>query len=149
MMMTANHQHLTDCRRRVLRAGAVYFALVFAAGFLLGSIRVPLLVPRLGERIAELLETPVMLVVIFFSSRHVVRRFALTSHARLSLVVGLVALVLLLAAEVLLAFAIAGRSVLEYISGRDPVSGTVYLASLLLYAALPWLHARRTGAQSA
>ena len=32
-------------------------ALVFAAGFLLGSIRVPFLVPRLGERDAELLES--------------------------------------------------------------------------------------------
>jgi hypothetical protein len=128
----------------VLRAGAVYFALVFGAGFLLGSIRVPFLVPRLGERVAELLEAPVMLVVIFFASRHVVRRFALASLTRASLVVGLFALVLLLAAEVLLAVAISGRSVLEYISGRDPVSGSVYLASLLVYAALPWLHARRS-----
>jgi hypothetical protein len=128
----------------VLRAGAAYFALVFSAGFLLGSIRVPFLVPRLGERVAELLEAPVMLVVIFFASRHVVRRFAVTSLARASLAVGLFALVLLLAAEVSLAVAISGHSVLEYISGRDPVSGSVYLASLLLYAALPWLHARRS-----
>ena len=128
----------------VLRAGAAYFALVFGAGFLLGSIRVPFLVPRLGERVAELLEAPVMLVVIFFASRHVVRRFALASLARASLAVGLFALVLLLAAEVLLVVAVSGRAVLEYISSRDPVSGPVYLASLLLYAALPWLHARRS-----
>ena len=128
----------------VPRAGAAYFALVFGAGFLLGSIRVPFLVPRLGERVAELLEAPVMLVVIFFASRHVVRRFALASFAPASLAVGLFALVLLLAAEVLLAIAISGRSVLEYISGRDPVSGSVYLASLVLYAALPWWHARRS-----
>jgi hypothetical protein len=60
------------------------------------------------------------------------------------LAVGLFALVLLLAAEVLLGVAISGRSGLEYISSRDPVSGSVYLASLVLYAALPWLHARRS-----
>lgn len=125
----------------VLRAGAAYFALVFGAGFLLGSIRIPFLVPRLGERVAELLEAPVMLVVIFFASRHVVRRFALS--ARASFAVGVVALVFLLAAELLLARAISGGSVSGYISSRDPIAGSAYLASLILYAALPWLHARR------
>lgn len=122
----------------VLRAGASYFALVFGAGFLLGSIRVPFLVPRLGERAAELLETPVMLAVIFLASRYVVRRFSLEAQA--SIFVGLLALALLVGAEFMLAAAM-GRSVMD----RDPVSGAVYLASLLLYAALPWLHARRSG----
>jgi hypothetical protein len=36
----------------ILKAGTLYFALVFGAGFLLGAIRVPLLVPRFGERTA-------------------------------------------------------------------------------------------------
>jgi hypothetical protein len=39
---------------KVLKAGALYFALVFGAGFVLGSIRVLWLVPRIGERTAEL-----------------------------------------------------------------------------------------------
>ena len=125
----------------VLRAGAYYFAVVFGAGFLLGSIRIPFLVPRLGERVAELFEAPVMLWVIFLASRHVVRRFTLAAGA--SVAVGLVALALLLAAELVVTAAISGRSVSLYISSRDPVSGSVYLASLLLYAALPWLYARK------
>ena len=57
--------------------------------------------------------------------------------------VGLVALLLLVAAELALAAAISGRSISGYISSRDPVSGSVYLGSVLLYAALPWLHARK------
>jgi hypothetical protein len=128
---------LSQSSALVLRAGASYFALVFGAGFLLGSVRVPLLVPRLGERAAELLETPVMLVVIFVASRYVVRRFGLTAET--SIFVGLLALALLAGAELVLSAAM-GRSVLD----RDPVSGSVFVASLLLYAALPWLHARRT-----
>jgi hypothetical protein len=132
---------LSQSSASVLRAGASYFALVFGAGFLLGSVRVPLLVPRLGERAAELLEAPVMLVVIFLAARYVVRRFGLAAET--SIFVGLLALALLLGAEVVLSAAM-GRSVWD----RDPVSGAVFLASLLLYAALPWLHARRSGKSS-
>ena len=124
--------------RLVLRAGSTYVALVFAAGFLLGSIRVPFLVPRLGERNAELLEAPVMLAVIFFASRYVVRRFAFGANA--AVLVGLVALALLVGAELVLGAAM-GRGPLD----RDPVSGSVFGASLLLYAALPWLHTRASG----
>ena len=126
----------------VVRASATYFALVFGAGFALGLIRVPFLVPHFGERVAELLETPVMLVVIYFASRYVVRRFALASSARLVVAVGVFALVLLFAAELLLAVALQGRSIAGYISDRDPVSGSVYLASVALYAVMPWLQTR-------
>ena len=47
----------------ILKAATVYFALVFGAGFVLGPIRILLVVPRLGGRIAELIEFPVMLLV--------------------------------------------------------------------------------------
>jgi hypothetical protein len=127
---------LSQSRSRVVRAGALYFALVFGAGFMLGSIRVPFLVPRLGERTAELLEAPVMLAIIFFASRYIVRRFDLTVQA--SILVGLLALALLVGTELLLGAAM-GRTLTD----RDPVSGSVFLASLILYALLPWLQARK------
>jgi hypothetical protein len=57
-----------------LKAGALYFALTFGAGFMLGAARVLWLAPRLGERTAELLESPVMLVVTIFAARWVIRR---------------------------------------------------------------------------
>lgn len=50
---------------QMLKAGAVYFALVFGAGFVLGTIRtiwaVPR-VPRVGTRTAELMEMPIATV---------------------------------------------------------------------------------------
>ena len=127
---------------QALKAGAAYFGLVFTAGFVLGTIRVPLVVPRLGERTAELLEMPLMLVVVILAARFVVRRFALARSTRVRLRAGGIALVLLLAAELLLAAALQGRSVGEYIASRDPVSGSVYLLMLLLYALMPAIRLR-------
>src|SRR2546428_221806 len=50
-------------RQQMLRAGVLYFALVFGAGFVLGTIRTLWIVPRLSARMAELMETPIMLVI--------------------------------------------------------------------------------------
>ena len=123
-------------------AALAYFALVFGAGFLLGAIRVPLLVPRLGERTAELLEMPVMFVVILVAARFVVRRFALPPSAGVRLPIGVMALSLLVAAELLLALAVQNQSLAQYIASRDPVSGGVYLAMLVLFAAMPLILSR-------
>ena len=127
---------------QIIKAGLVYFALVMGAGFLLGTVRVPFLVPRLGERLAELIEMPLMLVVIGLSARFVVRRFALPPTASVRLKVGFLALALAVCAELLLAAALQGQSVRAYIASRDPVSGSVYLAMLGLFALMPWLLAR-------
>jgi len=120
-----------------LKPALLYFALVMGAGFALGMVRVPLLVPRLGERMAELLEMPVMGVIVVLAARHVVRRFALPAALALRLQVGFIALALSLTAELLLAAALQGRSIAQYIASRDPVSGSVYLALLLVFALMP------------
>lgn len=127
---------------RTINAGVAYFGLVFGAGFILGAIRVPFLVPRLGERLAELLEMPLMLAVIVWSARFVANRFALPVAASVRLGAGLLALGLLLGAECLLAVTLQDRSLGAYIASRDPVSGTVYLIVLALYAAMPLVVAR-------
>ena len=127
---------------RIAMAGVVYFTLVFGAGFILGSIRVPFLVPRLGERIAELIEMPFMFVVVLFSARFIIRRFALPTATSVRLGVGLVALGLLLTAELFLAVALQSRSLGEYIASRDRVSGSVYLAMLVLFSVMPLILAR-------
>lgn len=62
-------------------------------------MRVPFLVPHLGMRTAELLEAPVMLAVVFFAARFVVRRFFLPARDAPCLLVGATALALLLLAE--------------------------------------------------
>jgi len=126
----------------LVRASLCYFGLVFGAGFMLGALRVTFLVPRLGIRMAELLEMPVMLIVILWSARFVLRGFAAGSGASRALGVGLLALALLVAAELALAFVVWGLTPGPHITSRDPVSGSVYLTLLLVFALAPWWLAR-------
>jgi len=127
---------------KLLKAAALYFALTFGAGFVLGVLRVTLVVPRLGVRSAELLEMPLMLVVTVLAARSVARRFDLPVGSGARLAVGSAALALLLGAELLLAVGLEGRSIGQYVAGRDPVSGSAYLAMLVLFALMPLLLAR-------
>jgi hypothetical protein len=113
----------------------------------LGCVRVPLLVPRIGERYAELIEIPLMLLAIVFAARHVVRRFSLSPRPVIRLQVGLVALALSLAAELMLATVLQGRSIETYVASRDPVSGGVYILMLMIFALMPTILAYRDTAR--
>ena len=122
---------------KTARAGLTYFAIIFGVGFALGTIRVLLVVPRVGVRTAELMEEPIMFVVVFFAARWLVRWFSLESlSARFS--AGFIGLGLLLAAEYGLLRA-QGLSLRGDIARRDAVAGTVYLVMLLVFAVMPAL----------
>ena len=132
---------------RILAAAVLYFALVFGTGFLLGPIRVLIVAPQVGERVAVLLETPLMLAAIVFAARWVGRRFPrLTPSA--SLAVGLVALACVLAAEFAVMTFFWRMSLPQYLAARDPVGLAAYVVLLVLFAAMPLLLALRRLAQS-
>jgi hypothetical protein len=128
---------------QILKAGVLYFALVFGAGFVLGPIRILWVVPRLGTRIAELLEAPIMFGVTIFAARWIVRRFAVPPAPSRRLGMGCLGLALMLVAEFTLVRWLRGISVSEYLATRDPVSGTVYYGMLGLFAIMPLLGPRR------
>ena len=126
----------------ILKAAAVYFALVFGTGFVLGPIRILFLVPRFGVRVAELMEFPVMLVVIVLAARWLVRKFQLTVH---TLLVGFLALGLMIAFEFTIVLWLRGLTLSEYFRERDPLAGVVYYLMLLVFAAMPSFMAHRAG----
>jgi hypothetical protein len=128
---------------QTLKAGALYFALVFGAGFVLGALRVLLVVPHLGARTAELIEAPFMLAVTVLAARWTARRLAVPTAWTRRLGMGGIALGLLLAAEFTVVFGLRGMSMREYFASLDPVSGTVYYALLGIFAVMPLLVARR------
>jgi hypothetical protein len=129
---------------QILKAGVLYFALVFGAGFVLGPIRILWLVPRFGMRMAELMEMPIMFVVIIVAARWIVRRLAVPSAPLSRLGMGCIALALVLIAEFTLALWLRGLTIAEYVASRDPVSGTVYYVMLGMFAIMPLLVTRRS-----
>jgi hypothetical protein len=116
-----------------------YFAGVFGAGFVFGSIRVLWIVPKLGVRTAELLEMPFMIGVTVLMALWTIRRYSVPPSLRDRLRIGFLGLLFMIAAEVGLAAAIRGISVQEYWTSRDPVSGTAYLIALAVFAMMPAL----------
>jgi hypothetical protein len=126
-------------RGGLIRAVFLYFGIVLGTGFLLGMVRVPFVVPRLGERWAELGEMPIMGIAIFLAAGLVLRRFSSIHAHGPALVVGVLALALLAVAELALAVALQDQTVVEYLASRDPISGAAYLGMLVVFALMPWL----------
>ena len=124
---------------RILKPAAVYFVVVFGAGFVLGTLRVLWLVPHIGARAAELAESPLMLLVTLLAARWVTVHLLESVRPSDRLGMGLTALAFLLAAEIGLGLLLRGGSVRSILLDKDPVSGTVYYILLAVYALMPWL----------
>ena len=90
------------------------------------------------------MEAPVMVVVTILVAGWVVRRLALPNVPSARLSMGFIALALLLSAEFALVPVARGISIRNYLATRDPVSGAVYYATLLIFAVMPRLVARNS-----
>src|SRR5262245_57180325 len=91
-------------------AGATYFAIVYLAGFVLGTGRVLLLAPRIGDLAAVLVETPVILAASWIASRWRVERFTVPAEPAPRLAMGSLACVLLITGELIVSIFAFGRS---------------------------------------
>lgn len=127
---------------QTLKAGVLYFAVVFGAGFVLGTIRTLWVVPQVGMQAAELMEAPFMLAVTIITARWIVRYLSVPSTPSSRLGMGGIALGLMLVAEFTLVLRLRGLTIREYLASRDPVSATVYYVMLALFAVMPLLAAR-------
>jgi hypothetical protein len=133
---------------QTLRAGFFYFAVVLGTGFILGMFRVLFLVPRIGERWAELGEMPIMAAVIYFAAGYLLRRYPEIRLPTRSLAAGFLALALSVAAELGLATVLQNRTLAEFIGSRDKISGSIYIALLLVFAFMPRLRLSSQGARA-
>jgi hypothetical protein len=93
-----------------LKAGLVYFLLVFAVGWVLGPIRELWVVPHFGRMTSLLSEAPIMLIAMFVSAWWVIRRFDLPRTFSTTISMGLIAFGLLLPAEIVRMLWVRGLS---------------------------------------
>ncbi|MCZ8375597.1 MAG: hypothetical protein O9342_09495 [Beijerinckiaceae bacterium] len=131
-------------RPGAIAAGAGLFGLVFAAGFLLGTIRELALRPLLGADPARLLELPVMITLSWLSARWILRRAGKRS-ARWQFEVGLIAFLLLMAAEMALGILILGRGLSAFIADIFTLTGMLSFLAQALLIVMPRLAASATG----
>jgi hypothetical protein len=125
--------------RNALKAGFFYFSIVFAAGFLLGTLRVLVLVPAVGETQAVLVETPVILALSWFVSASLVIRCRVAAKIGPRLVMGAAAFTLLMLAEAGLSILAFGRSLAEHLASFGTSAGTIGLLGQIAYALFPAL----------
>lgn len=118
-----------------------YFGLIFTAGFILGTLRELLLAPNIGASTAELIEIPVMLLIIVSSARLTVNRYPLKNLIQY-LTLGVAALAVLLAAEITLVLWLRNMTLSTYIASKQNLAGLAYLLSLIFFALAPYLSAR-------
>jgi hypothetical protein len=130
---------------RLLAPAAIYFAIAFAAGFLLGTIRVLVLEPAVGPLAATAAELPFMLAFTWLVARAIVRRAGAGWSSRHALAVGLAAFVMLQAAELILAAIIATSDqppLAAFFAKLAAPEGQLGLAAQGLFALFPLLALR-------
>lgn len=114
--------------------GVRYFAGVFAAGFLLGTLRTLWLAPALGEFVAVAAELPIMLAVSWWWCRRLLALRPLPIPGRA--VMGASAFTWLMLAELALSL-VLGRSLADHLAAMQAPPGLLGLAGQLVFAALP------------
>lgn len=130
-----------------LKAGIAYFAIVFAAGFALGVLRVLAVAPRVGELGAVAIELPVILALSWLVCVWATRRFSVAAATGTRLVMGGVAFALLMAGEIGLSM-LMGRSLAQHLAVYRTANGQLGLAAQVAFAAFPLLQARLGAAKS-
>jgi hypothetical protein len=127
---------------RATEAGALYAVIVFLIGFILGSIRVLLLAPRLGETIAVIIEAPVILAASWFVCRWCVKRLNVTGTVPDRSLTGLVAFLVLMSVEFGLGI-VLGRSLVDQVAAYGSPAGAIGLGAQMIFAMFPVIHVWR------
>jgi hypothetical protein len=122
------------------RAGLFYALALFAIGFALALVRIPILAPRIGETAAVLVELPVMLLAAWRISGALVQREGLPHNGRV--LMGAVYFPLLLLFELLLGLALGGTAP-ALVAGWFAMPGLLGLAAQALAALFPRFHLAR------
>jgi hypothetical protein len=121
---------------RATRAGALYAIIVFLIEFILGTIRVLLFAPRLGETAAVIVEVPIMLTASWPVCCWCVQRFDVRRTVPARSLMGVVAFLGLMSAEFGLG-AVLGRSLVDQFAAYGSAAGAIGPAAQVVFARFP------------
>jgi hypothetical protein len=121
----------------LLKAALSYFAVVFAAAFGLGVLRVTVIVPRVGELAAVTSELPIVLCLSWIVAGRVLARWPQALPGRIAM--GTLAFAVLMTAEYALAVLVFGQSPAAYLAALAEPSGLLGLAGQIGFAIIPAL----------
>jgi hypothetical protein len=124
---------------RAAIAGAGYFLLVFALGFVFGTARSALLAvaPRISRFEAVIVELPIMLMASWLLCGVVVRRAAVPRAAIARATMGATAFVLLMLAELGLDLLLLGETVGQHFASYGDASHALGLAAQVAFGLFP------------
>jgi hypothetical protein len=125
--------------RTPLLPGIVYFALAFALGFLLGTVRTFFVqdAPSGGRLLGVLIELPIMIGASWFLCRYVVRRFEVAPTVAARAVMGGLAFALLMLAELAVGALLFGRTPVEHFALYGDASYALGLAAQIGFGLMP------------
>jgi hypothetical protein len=129
-----------------LIAGIVYFAMVFALGFVLGTVRTLFVAnaPDGSRLLGVLIELPVMLVASWFLCGFAIQRFGVPTSLGARALMGGLAFALLLIAEITVGALVFGRTASEHFALYREPSYALGLVAQVGFAAMPaiqlWRH---------
>jgi hypothetical protein len=122
--------------RQIVLPASAYLTVVFCAAFVLGTIRVLWVIPRLGEVRAVLIEGPLVLALSWVVAGAVLRRWPLPDrHARVAM--GGLAFLGLMLLEVALGRLVFGRSLAGILAQMVTPAGLIGLAGQIGFGLIP------------
>jgi hypothetical protein len=123
--------------RTILLCAAAYFAIVFAAAFALGAVRVTMIAPRTGALPAVLIEVPIVLAIAWGVCRRLIGFFRLPATASARLQMGGAAFALLMAMEAAVSVFGLGRTLADDLNAFKTAAGFAGLLGQIGFALVP------------
>lgn len=146
---SASTHQIVSRIRSIALAGTAYFGIVFTCAFAVGTVRVLIVAPRIGEVAAVLLEAPIIIALSWFVCGWSVPRFAVPAGPAARVGMGVVAFALLMAAEAGLAVLVFGQSLADPFRGLHATCRRPGPLGAVGLAAMPSIHAPSAAGQRA
>lgn len=131
----------------ILKAAFAYFSVVFAIGFALGTLRVVVTAPVLGETWATILELPVMLAASWIVCKWAMARWRIPPTAPSRLATGGLAFAFLIGAEIALGVAAFGRTLEQVFASYRQTGPLLGLLAQILFGLFPRIQTAQTRRQ--